>query len=145
MLSRASTGVLAVLGDDDYPYAVPLNFVYDEGKIFIHCARSGHKLDSMRRHAKVSFCIVDKEQVVPELFATDYRSVIAFGKANEVVDDKEKLHAMRLFTGKYSPELHEEGEKEIRKDWNILCVMRIDVEHMTGKEAMDSVRNHANS
>ncbi len=142
ILRNGLTGVLAVSGDNEYPYAVPLNYVYENGKIYFHCARSGHKLDAMRRHSKVSFCVVGKDQVVPELFATDYRSVIAFGKASEVEDDAEKLRIMRLLNNKYAPGLFEEGEKEIEKDWKILCVIRIEVEHLTGKEAIEEVRRH---
>lgn len=142
IMMDSPTGVLAVLGDDGYPYTIPLNYVYHEGKIYIHCARTGHKIDSIRRHDKVSFCVVDKDRVVPEMFATNYRSVIAFGRAKEVVGDEEKVRVMRLLNRKYSPGLKEEGEKEIKKDWSILCVIRIDIEHLSGKEAIESVRDH---
>ncbi|NLX47942.1 MAG: pyridoxamine 5'-phosphate oxidase family protein [Euryarchaeota archaeon] len=143
MLIRGMTGVLAVLGDGDYPYAVPLNYVYHESAIFFHCARTGHKIDAIRGHGKVSFCVVDKDRTVPELFASDYRSAIAFGRAQEVDDDDEKLHAMRLLNEKYAPGLREEGEREIGKDWKALCVIRIDVEHLSGKEAAESVKGRA--
>jgi uncharacterized protein len=140
ILEKGSTGILAVSGDNEYPYAVPVNYVYEHGKIYFHCSRSGHKLDAIRRCGKVSFCVVDKDRVVPEKFATDYRSVIAFGMANEVEDEAEKIRIMRLLNNKYAPGLFEEGEKEIQKDWKILCVIRIEVEHLTGKEAIDQVR-----
>lgn len=140
MLVEGRTGVLAVLGDDDYPYAVPLNYVYDDGAIFFHGARTGHKIDAIRGHGKVSFCVVAKDLTVPDLFASDYRSVIAFGRAREVDDDVEKLRIMRLLNEKYAPGLREEGEREITKDWKALCVVRMDVEHLSGKEAADSVK-----
>jgi uncharacterized protein len=140
ILMDGSTGVLAVSGDDGYPYAVPVNYVYESGKIFFHCARSGHKLDAMRGQSKVSFCVVQKDRVVPEKFATDYRSAIAFGKASEIEDAGEKLRIMRLLNDKYAPGLSEEGEKEIQKDWKILCVIQIEVEHLTGKEASEQVK-----
>ncbi len=142
ILKNGLTGVLAVLGDDEYPYAVPLNYVYENGKIYFHCARSGHRLDAIRRHSKVSFCVIEKEQIVPEIFATNYRSVIAFGKAREVEDDAEKMSVMQLLNNKYAPGLLAEGEKEIAKDWKILTVIRIDVEHLSGKEAAEQVRKH---
>jgi uncharacterized protein len=142
ILRNGRTGVMAVSGDNEYPYAVPLNYVYENGKIYFHCARSGHKLDAIRRLSKVSFCVIEKDHVVPELFATDFRSVIAFGKAKEVEDDAEKISVMRLLNNKYAPGLSEEGEKEIQKDWKILCVIRIEVEHLTGKEAAEQVRKH---
>ncbi len=134
---------MAVSGDNEYPYAVPLNYAYENGKIYFHCARSGHKLDAIRRHDKASFCVVEKEHVVPELFATDFRSVIAFGRAKEVEDDAEKFRIMRLLNNKYAPGLSEAGEKEIQKDWSILCVVQIDVEHLTGKEASEQVKKHS--
>jgi nitroimidazol reductase NimA-like FMN-containing flavoprotein (pyridoxamine 5'-phosphate oxidase superfamily) len=142
ILKNGSTGVLAVSGDDDYPYAVPLNYVYEGGRIYFHCARSGHKLDAIRRSSKVSFCVVGEDKIVPDLFATNFRSVIAFGRAKEVDDDAEKAQVMRLLNDKYAPGLSEEGEKEIQKDWNFLSVIRIEVEYLTGKEAAERVRNH---
>ena len=78
---RAPHGVLAVLGDGGYPYAVPLSFAYEDGHIYIHCARAGHKLDALRRCAKASFCAVERDDVVPEEFTTRYVSAIAFGQA----------------------------------------------------------------
>jgi uncharacterized protein len=142
VLRNGLTGVLAVSGDDGYPYAVPINYVYENGRIYFHCARSGHKLDAIRRCSKVSFCVVDNDRIVPELFATDYRSVIAFGRANEVVDDPEKMRIMRLLNEKYAPGLFDEGEKEIQKDWKILSVIGIEVEYLTGKEAVEKVMKH---
>lgn len=136
------TGVLAVSGDDEYPYAVPINYVYENGNIYFHCARSGHKLDAIRRQTKVSFCVIDKDKIVPELFATNFRSAIAFGKAKEVEDDTEKINVMRLLNNKYAPGFSEEGEKEIQKDWKILCMIRIEVEYLTGKEAIEQVKKH---
>ncbi len=143
ILVNGRTGVLAVHGDDDYPYAVPLNYAYENRSIYFHCARSGHKLDAIRRHSKVSFCVVDKENIIPELFATDYRSAIAFGRASEVSDEDDKRRIMRLLNRKYAPGLFSEGEREIQKDWNVLCVVQVEVEHISGKEASEQVRKTA--
>lgn len=140
ILVKGLTGVLGVSGDDDYPYTVPVNFVYDNGTIYFHCAKSGHKLDAIRKNNKVSFCVIDKEQVVPEEFTAYFRSVIAFGKATEVEEDNEKLKAMRLLNQKYSPGLDEAGDKEIQREWKILCVIKIQVEHLTGKDAIELVK-----
>ena len=67
---RGSAGVLAVSGDDGYPYAVPLSYVYADGKLFFHCAKSGHKIDSLRRNSKASFCVIDQDQIMPCLLYT---------------------------------------------------------------------------
>ncbi len=102
-MKKGLIGVLAVSGDNEYPYAVPMNYVYENGKIYFHGGRSGHKLDSIRRQSKVSFCLIDEDQIVPDIFATDFRSVIAFGKAKEVEDYVEKTQTMRLLNNKYAP------------------------------------------
>ena len=68
ILSRRTNGVLAVLGDEGYPYAVPLSYVWHDGRIYFHCAKSGHKLDAIRACDKVCFTVVDKDDVIPEEF-----------------------------------------------------------------------------
>jgi len=79
VLRRNSSGVLAVSGDDGYPYAVPLSYVYAGSKLYFHCAPVGHKIDAIEKNSKVSFCVIDKDEVVPEKYTTYFRSVILFG------------------------------------------------------------------
>ncbi len=67
VLHKGTSGVLALSGDDGYPYAVPISYVYDGNKIFFHCAKSGHKLDAIHRNAKASFCVIDQDQIVPPI------------------------------------------------------------------------------
>ena len=81
VLERGTSGVLAVLGEGGYPYAVPLSYVYADGKIVFHCAKQGHKLDAIAKNDKVSFCVVDLDDIQPERYTTYFRSVIAFGRA----------------------------------------------------------------
>lgn len=140
ILQNSSTGILGVLGDEGYPYTVPVNYVYENNAIYFHCAKAGHKLDAIKKDNKVSFCVIDKEQIVPEEFTTYFRSVVAFGKAVEITEDDEKLRVMRLLNYKYAPGLDEAGEKEIRREWSILCVLKIQVKHLTGKEAVELVK-----
>ena len=85
----------------------PLSYVYSDGKIYFHCAKSGHKLDAVRECDKASFCVVARDDVVPEEFTTRYVSVIAFGRVREITGDAEKLAAMRRLAEKYAPELGE--------------------------------------
>ena len=94
VLNRGTSGVLALAGDNDYPYAVPISYVYDEGKIYFHCAKSGHKLDAVNRKAKVSFCVIDQDQIVPEEYTSYFRSVIVFGTMRILTDDSEKRYAI---------------------------------------------------
>ena len=80
MLEKAQYGVMALDGDDDYPYTVPVNFVFDDNKIYFHGATEGHKVDAIKRSDKASFCVVGQDQVVPAVYTTYYRSVTVFGK-----------------------------------------------------------------
>lgn len=79
IMHKGTSGVLALIGDNDYPYAVPISYVYDDGKIFFHSAKSGHKIDAILKNAKASFCVIDQDYIVPEEYTTYFRSVIAFG------------------------------------------------------------------
>lgn len=140
ILERGTSGVLAVSGDDGYPYAVPLSYVYSGGAIYFHCAKSGHKLDAIRREPKVSFCVIDKDDIVPEEFTTYYRSVIAFGKAS-VLEGEDLFAAADVLAVKYSPDESEERRHEtITRNIPALCLVKIEIEHMTGKEAIELVR-----
>ena len=135
MLQTCTSGVLAAAGDEDYPYAVPLSFAYEDGKIYFHSARSGHKLDAIGRNEKVSFCVIQQDEVSEVEFTTHYRSAIVFGRARILTEDGEKRHAMECLVRKYSPALFDEGQKEIDNDWNNLHAIEIAIEHMTGKAA----------
>ena len=141
ILERGTSGVLAVAGDGGYPYAVPLSYVYREGKIYFHCAKSGHKLDALRRCDKASFCVIDRDEVVPEAFTTYFRSVIAFGRVRVLQERAESDGAIDRLARKYCPEAGD-GERaaEIERERAILCVLEMSVEHMTGKEAIELVQ-----
>ena len=79
VLERGTSGVLALSGDGGWPYAVPLSYVYADGKIYFHSAKSGHKVDAIRSCPRASFCVIDQDHIVPEEYTTYFRSVIAFG------------------------------------------------------------------
>ena len=112
ILQNGTSGVLATAGEDgDYPYAVPLSYVYWNSRLYFHCAGEGHKLEAIARNPRVSFCVVDQDQVVPDKYTTYFRSVIVFGKA-------------RILT-------------EIDKLFNVVTMVEIQIEAMTGKEAKE--------
>ncbi len=127
--------VMAVSGDDGYPYAVPVNYVYDGTAIFIHSAAQGHKIDALRRNPKCSLCMVDKDDVIPEEFTSYFRSVIVFGKAHFVETTDEKIAALRLLGDKYSPGI--DPEAEIARFIKTVSILRIDIESVSGKEAIE--------
>ena len=70
VMERCTSGVLACLGDEDYPYAVPLSFVYFNDKIYFHSAKAGHKIDAITKHPKVSFSVIDEDTIVGEEYTT---------------------------------------------------------------------------
>ena len=129
--------VMAVSGDDGYPYAVPVNYVYvyDGTAIFIHSAAQGHKIDALIRNPKCSLCMVDKDDVIPEEFTSYFRSVIVFGKAHFVETTDEKIAALRLLGDKYSPGI--DPEAEIARFIKTVSILRIDIESASGKEAIE--------
>ncbi len=140
ILREATSGVLAVAGDDNYPYAVPLSFAFADNKLYFHIAKSGHKLDALRRNPKASFCIIRQDHILPEKYTTCYQSVLAFGKVRIVEDDtqEEKRLALDLLADKYSPmETRESREAEIGKLKDALFVLVMDIEHLSGKEGLE--------
>lgn len=140
ILKEGTSGVLALSGDDGYPYAVPISYVYEGGKLWFHCAKSGHKLDAIRREPKASFCVIAQDKVVPEEYTTYFRSVIAFGTIR-VLEGEEMRPAIERLALKYSPlESEESRREEIEKTWKALCILELEVEHLTGKEAIELTR-----
>ena len=146
ILCRRTSGVLAVAGDDGYPYAVPISYVYDDGKIIFHCAKSGHKLDAIKRNCKVSFCVTDLDHVVPEEYTTYFRSVIAFGRIRILDDDAEKRAAIEKLAARYAPNDNEAHRQEaINREYAPLCMLELTIEHITGKEAIELVKSKSQS
>lgn len=137
ILITGKQGILALAGDDDYPYAVPVNYVYFRDKIYIHSAMNGHKIDSIKAHDKVSFCIIDKDDIIPEKFTTNFRSVIVFGRAKIIDDEQLKFDALKALADKYSPAYPKEGIEEINGAIKRTAVIEIEIEHITGKESME--------
>ena len=131
ILRREPRGVLALLGDDGYPYAVPLDFVYDDGKIYFHSAAEGHKIDAIRRCDKVSFCVTEQGERAPGEWWLKVRSVIAFGRIRILEDRDEVLSHVRALGLKYAAPDY--VEKELQKDGKRVQCLEFTIEHMTGK------------
>lgn len=141
VLYRGTSGVLALYGDEGYPYAVPISYVYDGGKLYFHCAKEGHKIDAIKRNEKASFCVIDTDQVVKEEYTTYFRSAIAFGRIRILSQDDEKLAALEKLGKKYAPDDTPENlAKYIDKEWEPVCVLEMTVDHVSGKEAIEFVR-----
>lgn len=140
ILKTCDEGILAVLGDEGYPYAVPLNHVYQDGKLYFHGAIEGHKLDAIKNCDKVSYCVIQKRDIVPEQATTYFRSAIAFGRAKLVTDPKKKRDALYLLVRRHAAEYEEMWAKEIEEAFARTGVIEITIEHLTGKECIELVK-----
>ena len=144
ILREGLFGILALAGDEGYPYAVPINYAYANGKIYFHSATSGHKIDAMKNNPKASFCVVDKHEVIAEEFTSYYTSAVAFGKIKVVEDDADpdKILGLKLLAEKYSPnESAEHRDREIYGKLKALVVPVLEIEHLTGKAARELIRD----
>lgn len=141
ILSKATSGTLALSGDNGYPYAVPISYVYADGKLYFHSAKTGHKIDAIKQHDKASFCVIAADDVRPSEFTTYFRSVIAFGKIQIIESENERVHAASLLGTRYNPGDDAGLQKELGKGLSHMLILRLDIEHMTGKEAIELVRD----
>jgi uncharacterized protein len=139
ILNSCTSGVLSVIGDDGYAYGVPLSYAYKDGKLFFHCAAEGHKLDGIRKNNKVSFCVIQADEVIQKTFTTHYKSVIVFGRARILEDEAEKRFGLECLLEKYSPDYIPEGRVEIEHDLKIVGVVEVAIEHITGKAAIEII------
>ena len=137
ILNKATSGVLCVLGDEAYPYGVPMSYGLEGNRLYFHCMPVGHKVDAMKRHDKVSFTVIETDQIVPEEYTTYFRSVIAFGKVTFIEEPDEKRRALRILAEKYSAEFLEGAEKEIEDKLSAVCIFCWEIEHLSGKEAIE--------
>ncbi len=140
ILQQATSGVMAVIGDGGYPYTVPLSHVYADGCLFFHSAIQGHKVDAIRNDSRCSFCVIAQDDVHPETFTTHFKSVVAFGRIHVIEDDAERLAALRLLGLRHAPHDHTGLQREIDKDFARVLMLRLDIEHLTGKQAIELVK-----
>ena len=140
ILSRCTSGVLALTGDGGYPYAVPLSYVYAAGTIIFHSAVQGHKVDAIRRDNRCSFCVIEQDEIRPAEFTTYFKSVIAFGRIQILEAADEKVQALRLLGRRYSPNDEAGLQHEIDKSLDHVMLIRLDIEHISGKEAIELVK-----
>ncbi len=132
IISDGEYGVLSTVGEDGFPYGVPVNYVFDGEKIYFHCAKnSGHKQDNLTFCNKISFNVVGKTEIVSEKFTTKYSSVIVFGKAQKT--EENKRYALELLVKKYSPDFLKEGENFIKKSFEHTDVFEITILKISAK------------
>lgn len=132
LLINEPRGVLSVLGDCDYPYALPINFYYsaEENKIYFHSGKVGHKMDAIAKNNKASFCVYDKGYHANGHWSLNIKSVIVFGKIRIVENWPHNL--MVDFCKKYTDDM-EYIENEISHFAANTVVLELEIEHITGK------------
>lgn len=144
ILKKAHTGTLALIDEDDFPYALPINYAFENNTFYFHCALEGHKLQAIRHCNKASFCVIDKDEIVPEKFTTAYRSVIVFGEIQIIEEVSTKRKALELLGRKYSPGLEQSLQEEINRAFDRTCVIELKIEQMTGKQGIELTRSKTN-
>jgi len=133
-LAKQDYGVLSMLGDDDYPYGVPISYAYANDCIYIHGFLDGHKIDAVRKNPKVCFTVAGDTEVLPVEVSINYTSVIVFGKADIIPfeDEAARQEALEAIGFKYCP-TDENTRNYIVQNKARTNVIRIRIEHMTGK------------
>lgn len=139
LLSNEKRGVLSVNGDNGYPYSMPMNFYYnnDDGCIYFHCGKSGHRLDSLKKSDKVCFCVYEKGYCNDGEWAYNVRSVIIFGRT-EIIDDIKEIEKI---TYKLSQKFTDDDKyikKEIEKYGKATLLLRLSPIHICGKKVIES-------
>jgi nitroimidazol reductase NimA-like FMN-containing flavoprotein (pyridoxamine 5'-phosphate oxidase superfamily) len=132
LLDKGEYGILSTSGPDGEPYGVPINYCVENGAIYFHSALAGHKLENIAADTRVSFCVVGETEVLPDTFATRYRSVIVSGRATEVFADEKQL-ALEGLLAKYSAGFQAEGRRYIAAQGDHARVFRITIDTISGK------------
>lgn len=134
ILTQEKRGILSMSGDNGYPYAIPLNFIYDEKAniIYFHCAKQGHKIDAIKSSDKVCFTVLNSGFQEENDWAWNITSVLVFGRARLVSDPKLAFKQLRQLALKYYPTA-EEAEQEVQKGKDRAAIIALQIEHMTGK------------
>ena len=138
ILKAEPRGVLSVLGDDDYPYGMPMNYLYDEEKniIYFHGGKNGHKIDALKRHDKASFCVYDQGYRKPGEWFLNISSVICFGRIVFIEDPDEIIEISRLLSLKYIDDMRYIAD-EIRNFASGTLCFAMQIEHMCGKRVKE--------
>lgn len=134
VLKSEKRGVLSVLGDDDYPYGMPINHFYyeEDGHIYFHGAKFGHRVDAVKRHEKVSYCVYDDGYRKEGEWALNIKSVIVFGRLVPVEDEAKMIDICRKLSHKFTDD-ESYIESEIKRAGFRTLMYELVPEHMTGK------------
>ena len=133
VLKEQPRGVLSMIGDDGYPYGIPLNHLYmDDGHIYFHCGKHGHKIDAIAKCDKVSYCVCDQGYRKDGEWALNINSVVIFGRIREVTDEEKMREICTLLTKKFTDD-DEYLQRELAGSFKNVKCLELIPEHMTGK------------
>ncbi len=139
ILHSATSGILSLNDADGYPYGVPMSFVFDNlHSIYFHSAKVGHKIDCIKADSRCAFSVIVQDEIVPEKFTTYFKSVLCQGRVSIVCDGDEIVRALELLCRKYSPAI--DSSAEIKSGLAKVCILRLDIESIAGKQAIELVR-----
>ena len=132
-------GVLSVLGDDGYPYGMPLNHYYNEedGCLYFHSGKKGHKIDAMAREPKASFCVYDRGYRREGEWALNVNSVVVFGRISLVTDEEKARIICERICRKFTDD-EAYLRKELRNALPRVQCLELTIDHMTGKLVNES-------
>ena len=137
VLKKAKRGVLSVIGDDGWPYGIYLNPHFENGRIFFHGAKEGHKIDALKRDARASFTVIDEGVKDEGGWAYAFRSVVVFGRVEFVEDQNEAVEICRRLARRFNPS-EADIEDEIRRAAAHVQVFALIPEHITGKRIREA-------
>ena len=139
VLKNETRGVLSVLGDDGYPYGMPMNHWYNEadGCLYFHCGRGGHRMDAVCRHNKVSFCVYDGGYRKPGEWSLNVSSVIVFGWV-EIVEDRDRVAAVTAALSRKFTQDEDYIRQEIEQHLHRTVLLRLTPEHICGKRVNEA-------
>ena len=138
LIKRSRRGILAVNGDNGYPYAIPINYLYDKEsqKIFFHGSKVGHKVDAIKKSDKICFTVYGNEQIKEETWAPYLQSAIVFGRCKLIEDEDRAMKVLIDFAMKYYPSVSM-VEAEMKKAAKATQMFEITIEHISGKEVQE--------
>ena len=138
LLEQGRRGVLAVNGDEGYPYAIPINYFYDREnqKIYFHGARAGHKIDALKACDKVCFTVYGNETIKEDAWAPFWQSTVVFGRCHLMEAGADSNAILKRFAMKYYPN-EQLADEEIVKSGKAVQLFEIEIEHLRGKEVQE--------
>jgi nitroimidazol reductase NimA-like FMN-containing flavoprotein (pyridoxamine 5'-phosphate oxidase superfamily) len=133
VIDKCGFFVMATTGPDNEPYCVPLSMAREGEWLYFHSAKEGHKIDNLKANNKVCVSCVGDTRIAPGEFSLHYESVIIFGTAEEINAADEKIHALRMISQRWTPDVMADFDKTIEKSLNITAVWKIHIDEMSAK------------